>query len=81
MIPCFVASHQEKVRNALFKAGGGSIGEYDECSFNSPGTGTFRANENAKPYAALDIAKLILDHTNGSRENSVDFHLNLETNV
>ena len=41
---------QDKVRNAMFKAGGGGIGDYDECSFNAPGTGTFRPNENADPF-------------------------------
>jgi dinuclear metal center YbgI/SA1388 family protein len=40
----------EEVRNAIFKAGAGTIGNYDECSFNSNGTGTFRASEGANPY-------------------------------
>lgn len=39
----------EKVRKALFDAGAGSIGNYDECSFNSEGIGTFRAGENTNP--------------------------------
>ena len=37
------------VRQALFAAGAGSIGNYDHCSFNNEGTGTFRGNENSKP--------------------------------
>lgn len=40
----------ETVRLALFEAGAGNIGNYDECSFNSNGTGTFRAGEGTKPY-------------------------------
>ena len=40
----------EKVRNALFEAGAGHIGNYDNCSFNTKGKGTFRANEHTKPY-------------------------------
>ena len=40
----------EKVRNALFVAGAGHIGEYDECSYNLDGTGTFRASDQANPY-------------------------------
>lgn len=40
----------EDIRAALFKAGGGHIGNYDECSFSSIGTGTFRAGAGAKPY-------------------------------
>ncbi|GAA4236629.1 Nif3-like dinuclear metal center hexameric protein [Postechiella marina] len=39
----------EQLRNALFRAGGGSLGNYDACSFNANGIGTFKANENAKP--------------------------------
>lgn len=40
----------EEVRQALFAAGAGHIGQYAECSFNSEGTGTFRAEEGANPY-------------------------------
>lgn len=40
----------EGVRNAIFKTGGGHIGKYSECSFNSDGTGTFKAGEGADPY-------------------------------
>ena len=42
--------HAESVRQALFAAGAGTIGEYDCCSFNSQGEGTFRAAEGAHPY-------------------------------
>ena len=40
----------EKVKQALFDAGAGSIGNYDECSFSSSGTGTFRPLEGSEPY-------------------------------
>ncbi|MGZ6540270.1 MAG: Nif3-like dinuclear metal center hexameric protein [Bacteroidia bacterium] len=40
----------EIIRTALFAAGAGAIGNYDECSFNTNGTGTFRAGENTNPY-------------------------------
>ncbi|SMO62064.1 dinuclear metal center protein, YbgI/SA1388 family [Saccharicrinis carchari] len=39
------------VRAALFTAGAGHIGNYDSCSFNLNGQGTFRGNESATPYA------------------------------
>lgn len=42
--------HLEKVRNALFSSGAGKIGNYDQCSFNSEGKGTFRAGENTDPF-------------------------------
>ncbi len=40
----------ESVRNAIFAAGAGHIGNYGECSFSSEGTGTFKAGEGATPY-------------------------------
>lgn len=43
-------SHAESVRNALFDAGCGSIGNYDSCSYNTVGQGTFRAQEGTHPY-------------------------------
>lgn len=40
-----------ELRNALFVAGAGNqFGNYDQCSFNTEGTGTFRANEAANPH-------------------------------
>ncbi|MDV7187105.1 Nif3-like dinuclear metal center hexameric protein [Lutibacter sp. TH_r2] len=39
----------EIVRNSLFKAGAGNIGNYDNCSFNTKGVGTYRGNENSNP--------------------------------
>ena len=44
-------SHAARVREALFAAGAGHIGNYDRCSFNVPGDGTYRAGEGADPYA------------------------------
>jgi len=43
-------AHAETVRSALFNAGAGCIGNYDSCSFNIPGAGTFRAGEQANPF-------------------------------
>ena len=40
----------DQVRNAIFQAGGGQIGNYSECSFNAEGTGTFKAGNNTNPY-------------------------------
>ncbi len=39
------------VRNAIFGAGAGHIGNYSECSFNSNGTGTYKAGEGSVPFA------------------------------
>lgn len=51
------ASAADSVREALFAAGAGTIGEYDRCSYNLDGFGTFRAGENATPYCG-EIGKL-----------------------
>ena len=42
--------HLEKVRQAVFDAGAGTIGNYDFCSFNVAGNGTFRASDSTNPY-------------------------------
>jgi dinuclear metal center YbgI/SA1388 family protein len=44
------STHAEQVRAAIFEAGAGCIGDYDCCSYNLDGTGTFRASENASPF-------------------------------
>lgn len=49
-ITTYVPSNDaEKLRNSLFNAGAGNIGNYDQCSFNIKGDGTFRGNENSNP--------------------------------
>ncbi len=40
----------DAVREALFAAGCGCIGDYDSCSYNLKGEGTFRANEGTHPF-------------------------------
>jgi dinuclear metal center YbgI/SA1388 family protein len=42
--------HAEKVREAVFSAGAGKIGNYDSCSFQSEGMGSFRGLENTNPF-------------------------------
>jgi dinuclear metal center YbgI/SA1388 family protein len=43
-------SHFEEVKNALFIAGAGVIGNYDHCGFAISGTGSFRGNEKTNPF-------------------------------
>ena len=40
----------EKVRDALFAAGAGNIGNYSETSFNAPGLGSFKGAADTNPY-------------------------------
>jgi len=42
--------HADKVRTAMFEAGAGRIGEYDSCSYNTSGEGSFRAIDGANPF-------------------------------
>ncbi len=46
-----------KVRADLFAAGAGHIGNYDFCSYNLTGQGTFRALDGANPFVG-DIGKI-----------------------
>ncbi len=39
----------ERLKQALFKAGAGDIGDYSNCSFATDGTGTFKANDDTNP--------------------------------
>ena len=39
-----------EVRDAMFKAGAGNIANYEACSFNSEGVGTYKARVGATPY-------------------------------
>ena len=39
----------EKLRNQLFEAGAGNIGNYNNCSFNTEGEGSYRGNEKSNP--------------------------------
>jgi len=43
-------SHLDKVRESLFEAGAGVIGNYDQCGFAASGTGSFRGNEKSNPF-------------------------------
>lgn len=44
-----IPENAEEVRNALFDAGAGMIGNYENCSFNSKGIGTYMGNEHSNP--------------------------------
>jgi len=39
-----------RVRQAVFDAGAGHIGHYDQCSFNMEGNGTFRGDDQTHPF-------------------------------
>lgn len=43
------AKNAARVKDAIFSAGGGHIGNYSECSFSVNGTGSFRPEEGSNP--------------------------------
>jgi dinuclear metal center YbgI/SA1388 family protein len=47
------SSHATKVREKVFEAGAGHIGNYDQCSFNAAGDGTFRGSEDTNPFVGV----------------------------
>jgi hypothetical protein len=49
---CFYVpeNHLETVKQAVFTAGGGHIGDYDSCCWQSAGQGQFRPMAGANPF-------------------------------
>ena len=43
-------SHVEIVKKSVFSAGGGRIGNYDSCCFQTEGEGQFRPLEGSNPF-------------------------------
>lgn len=66
--------HAENLRTALFNAGAGSIGNYDKCSFNLSGEGTFKGNDQSNPH----IGEKGTLHTENEIQINVTFEKHLE---
>lgn len=49
---CFFVpeTHCEVVKQALFAVGAGRIGDYDQCSWQTLGTGQFRPLDGSNPH-------------------------------
>jgi hypothetical protein len=67
----------DQVRNALFHAGAGNIGNYSEASFNAEGTGTFKGNDDANPY----VGEPGIRHTENEIRIEVVYPANLESKI
>ncbi|MFD0862635.1 Nif3-like dinuclear metal center hexameric protein [Sungkyunkwania multivorans] len=67
----------DEVRTALFKAGAGNIGNYDECSFTVEGTGTFKGNDESKPV----IGQKGITHFEAETQLGVTFPKHIEGQV
>lgn len=66
-----------EVRAALFEAGAGHIGHYDECSYNAEGYGTFRAGTGTNPYSGTQGEQ----HHEAETKVEVIFPAHLESKV
>ncbi len=44
------SSHLEAVKSAMFAAGGGQIGDYDQCCWQCVGQGQFRPLAGSQPF-------------------------------
>lgn len=64
----------EEVRQAIFNAGGGFIGNYSECSFTVEGMGTFKAGTGTDPY----VGKIGEQHQEKEVKIEVIFPAHLE---
>jgi dinuclear metal center YbgI/SA1388 family protein len=70
-------ANAEIVRKALFDAGAGNIGNYDSCSFNVDGDGTYKGNEDSNPV----IGQKGELHTENETAISVTFKKHLESKI
>ena len=66
-----------ELRKELFNVGAGNIGNYEECSFNSKGEGTYKGNEISNPTIGTK-GKL---HTEKETQISVTFEKHLESKI
>ena len=70
-------SAAEKLKNTLFEAGAGNIGNYSNCSFTTAGPGTFRAEKDANPT----IGKIGETHFEEEVQINVTFSASVEKKV
>ena len=70
-------TNAEEVRLALFNAGAGSIGNYENCSYNTEGYGTYQGNENSNPVVG-EKGQL---HTENETLISVIYEKHREKNI
>ena len=73
-LTCYVPEENaEAIKTALFDVGAGRIGNYNNCSFNINGEGTFKGNENSNPIVGK---KLVLQ-----KEKEVQININFEKHL
>ncbi|MFY0603458.1 MAG: Nif3-like dinuclear metal center hexameric protein [Flavobacteriaceae bacterium] len=71
------SKNANELKNALFTAGAGNIGNYDRCSFSKEGIGTYRGNHNSNPT----LGKKGVMHTEKEVEISVTYERKNEQQI
>ncbi|MCY7409826.1 MAG: Nif3-like dinuclear metal center hexameric protein [Chitinophagales bacterium] len=69
--------HAANLRAALFAAGAGAIGNYDDCSYNAEGYGTFRGNDQTNPF----VGEKGIQHRENETKIEVIFPFFLQTKI
>lgn len=69
--------HLDTVSQALFAAGAGAIGKYDQCGFTQAGMGSFRARDGASPY----VGQLGIKHLEPEQRLEVVVEAHMEQKV
>lgn len=55
--------HLEVVKEAIFQAGAGRIGDYEHCAFVHEGVGCFRPMNGAKPFlGSVGVQEEVLEY-------------------
>jgi len=72
-----IPENADKIRNALFEAGAGTIGNYENCSFNSKGIGTYMGNQHSNPVIGERFEMMETDEI----KIEVTFEKHLENNI
>ncbi len=67
----------ESLREELFKYGAGTIGNYNNCSFNTEGIGTYKGNENSNPT----LGKKGIIHFEEETQVSLTYAKHLESKI
>ncbi|NNK82178.1 MAG: Nif3-like dinuclear metal center hexameric protein [Flavobacteriaceae bacterium] len=67
----------DKLREALFNAGAGNIGNYSNCSFNTNGIGTYKGNLDSNPT----VGKIGVTQFEKETQISCIFPKHLETKI
>ena len=67
----------EKLKDSLFNAGAGNIGNYSNCSFTSEGIGTFKPNEAANPT----IGEVGKRHSENETQIQITYQKSKETDI